>query len=119
MIDKLVEALRFYADRNHEAMLTGFENGKSIDWAAERKKLEERGFSLACELYDASEFYVENGRTARDTLDAYEKEQEAQPAQALKPISSPKDRPGAIYIDGFGYVDERAVRAIEALHSIK
>lgn len=31
-----------------------------------------------------------------------------------QPLTSAKDRPGAIYVEGYGFVDERAVRAVEA-----
>ena len=37
-----------------------------------------------------------------------------------KPLTSDKDRPdqGATYVEGYGYVDTRAVRAIERAHGI-
>ena len=38
-----------------------------------------------------------------------------------KPLTSDKDRPdqGATYVEGYGYVDTRAVRAVERAHEIK
>lgn len=44
----------------------------------------------------------------------------AAPPQRL-PLTSDKDRPdqGATYVEGYGYVDTRAVRAIERAHGIK
>ena len=38
-----------------------------------------------------------------------------------KPLTSDKDRPdqGTTYVEGYGYVDTRAVRAIERAHGIK
>ena len=37
-----------------------------------------------------------------------------------KPLTSDKDRPdqGATYVEGYGYVDTRAVRAVERAHNI-
>ncbi len=87
-----------------------------------------------------------NGRTHMDRLDGYPFECEAGPlhlcddwverrrcfehladwAQALpaapapvaRPLTTPKDKPGATFVEGYGYVDTAAVRAIERAHGI-
>lgn len=55
------------------------------------------------------------------TLDpAFAGDRYAAPPQR-KPLTSDKDRPdqNATYVEGYGYVDTRAVRAVERAHGIK
>jgi NTP pyrophosphatase (non-canonical NTP hydrolase) len=40
-------------------------------------------------------------------------------APMAQPLTTPKDKPGATFVDGYGYVDTAAVRAIERAHGIE
>ena len=71
-LDRAIKALKFYADGDFSVMLTGFKNGKRINWKEEQKSLEERGFSRVCELYDGSEEWAENGQVAQTAIDSIE-----------------------------------------------
>jgi hypothetical protein len=73
-IQQVLAALRFYADGDNRVLLTGFKNGKRIDWKQERANLESRGFTMNCELYDGSEDFIEDGSVAAAALTALEKE---------------------------------------------
>ncbi len=42
----------------------------------------------------------------------------AAPAPVARPLTTPKDKPGATFVEGYGYVDTAAVRAIERAHGI-
>jgi hypothetical protein len=73
VVEKVLEALTFYADGSNQELLTGFKDGARIgdriDWTEERDKLEARGFRMSCEYYNGSENYVEDGRTAQEAAD--------------------------------------------------
>lgn len=69
VVEKVLEALTFYADGSNQELLTGFKDGARIDWTEERANLEARGFRMAYEYYDGSENYVEDGRTAQKAAD--------------------------------------------------
>ncbi len=69
VVEKVLEALMFYADGSNQELLTGFKDGDRIDWTEERDKLEARGFRMSCEYYNGSENYVEDGRTAQKAAD--------------------------------------------------
>jgi hypothetical protein len=75
-----LEALRFYADCSHQVTLTGFKNGKRIDWDQERDCLEKAGYRFSHENHNSTEEYVEDGRRARDALNNLEEMLAEQPA---------------------------------------
>jgi hypothetical protein len=67
-----LEALRFYAEGSNHVTLTGFKNGKRIDWNQERDRLEKAGYRFSVENYNSTEEYVEDGRRAQDALNNLE-----------------------------------------------
>jgi hypothetical protein len=69
VVEKVLEALMFYADGSNQELLTGFKDGDRINWTEERDKLEARGFRMSCEYYNGSENYIEDGRTAQQAAD--------------------------------------------------
>ena len=87
-----LEALRFYAEESHHLTLTGFKNGKRIDWDQERDRLEKAGYRFAHENHNSTEAYVEDGRRARDALNNLEEalSQQAEPVEPVAWISKEK-----------------------------
>ena len=78
-----LEALRFYAEESHHLTLTGFKNGKRIDWDQERDRLEKAGYRFSHENHNSTEEYVEDGRRAQDALNNLEEalSQQAEPSK--------------------------------------
>jgi len=70
LIEAARVALEFYANGEHEITLTGFKDGKRIDWGAEHRALEVRGFAFRGENYNSTENFVETGQKARNALAA-------------------------------------------------
>ena len=63
-LEKAREALEFYANGDHFAVLLG------PDWQANKQRLESRGYSFVGNVRGRYDDYVENGRTAQDALDS-------------------------------------------------
>jgi hypothetical protein len=63
LLNKLVLALEFYANGEHEQVIY---NHTACNEA--RDSLTDKGFSFQSEAYNGDEYYVEDGRTAREAL---------------------------------------------------
>jgi hypothetical protein len=66
-VDEALRALEWYAGGNHEVSLRG-----RMDWPAERKKLEDRGFHTVTEYPNGEEVFVEDGSVAQTAIDKLE-----------------------------------------------
>ena len=93
-VEQALEALRFYAEESHHLTLTGFKNGKRIDWDQERDRLEKAGYRFAHENHNSTEAYVEDGRRARDALNNLEEAlaQQAEPEEPMAWANIDSDR---------------------------
>lgn len=69
-IQQAMEALRFYADGEHEVTLTTVKDGKPINWVSERERLRQDGYTFYVEGCDGEENFVEDGNRAKAALGA-------------------------------------------------